>query len=110
MEVKTICFIYIDVKNISAVVPDLVRFECDTLEMPSVFLRKDNITVVHVKIENSSVFINNPDFKATLFNDNQILFKLIRSEVKDEGKYSCVVPNKTTEIIGNGYILKVFSK
>ena len=94
----------------TAVVPDLVRFECDTLEMPSVFLRKDNVTIVHVKIDKSSIFINNQDFKATLFNDNQILFQLIRSKVEDEGKYSCVVPNKTTEIIGNVFILKVFSK
>ena len=103
-------FTYIDVKNISAVVPDLVRFECNSHNMSSVVLRKDNVTVSSVSEGIQPLSNTSTGFTATRFNDNWILFQLTRSEINDEGEYSCVVFNNTLEVTSRVYLLKVFCK
>ena len=95
---------------INAVVPESVKFECDSANMPSIVLKKDNATVVRAKIQNSSVIMNNKNFKGTVFTDSGVLLELITSKVKDEGMYLCLAVNETTEVVGKRYMLKVFSK
>lgn len=96
--------------NLSALVPNPVQFECDSRGLTSVYLRKNNVNLVHAKIENSTVYLNSSAFKTIYFVDKKIVFNLLKSNLNDEGKYSCAVINQTRTIIGNSYLLKVFGK
>lgn len=78
--------------------------------MNSVYLRKGDTVLVHARIENASISINNSHFKAIFFNDFKIVLELLKSNLQDKGRYTCVATNGTAEMIGKNYLLQVDGK
>lgn len=62
------------------------------------------------KLENSTFKVDNTAFTAVSASNSSITFNLLKTALRDEGKYVCMTMENGTNIDGNEYSLQILCK